>query len=149
MAPFSAVGEIGFQGAAADMGPAPVKPGGQQRQRVDQPVEPFLFNQTADRQQMQRRARLPGPAVGRRGKAGQVQPVIDQVDPVGLGRQVAQMGRAEGGAGRPESGPGRVRAKLFAQFPVGRGPDVLGMGREGPGDAPHYRRIARDRGGRM
>ncbi len=71
--------------------------------------------------------------------------MIDQADLAGGGAQGPQVRRALFGAGHA---PERI-GDLLALLPVRRRPDVLGMGREGPGAPGQDRRVAHHGGGRV
>ncbi len=137
------------QRPAADMGEAPGKAARQERERRQKITVALLRDRAPDRQEPQGIAGIAAVtqarAPGRRRKPGAVEAVIDQRHTVPLGREVAQMRHARLRAG---DHPTALR-ELLALLPGGRGPDVLGMRRERPGQAPHQRRIARDRGRRV
>ena len=111
--------------------------------RADQIAEPLLLHRAADRHDAERALAARAPL--RRLDAGQVEPVIDQLDPPRLGGQRLQIVEIDLRAGHPEGG----RAQLLGQLPGLRGPDVLGMGGERPADPADRRGIARHRGRRV
>lgn len=79
-------------------------------------------------------------ALRRIGKPRQIQPVINQIDACRVRRQSAQLARTIGGAGGPKGRTGAIVRQLFRDFPIRRGPDVLGVGGKPPGQAAHASR---------
>src|SRR5690606_32347895 len=120
-----------------------VQPGGQSRQRMQQKIVALLLHETSDRNDHYWLVR---PVTGRpcgwwRREARQIEPVIDQIQPVGMCRQAAQMLGAQRGAGDSEISA----RKLVALLPFRRFPYVLGVGGKSPGNATHEARIERHR----
>mmetsp|Transcript_23002 Transcript_23002/g.38862 ORF Transcript_23002/g.38862 Transcript_23002/m.38862 type:complete len:222 (+) Transcript_23002:527-1192(+) len=120
-----------IQSTTADMDPMPIDVIGQKRERLQQPVKSFLLDQTTNRQHLERRLCVTRGPLGRFRKPLKIQTVIDQVHRGPL-RQIVQMLGAKGRAGRPKCGPSSPPVQLFAQFPLGRGPDIFGMCRKRP-----------------
>ena len=135
--------------AAAHMGEAPMQIRRQGGERPQQIAEAFLRDRAPDRDDADGIGRIgavPHRArFGRRGKARQVEAVIDERDTVGHGREGLQM---LGSLRRAGDAPQRV-GELLALLPIRRRPDVLGMGRERPGAAGQQRGIAHDGSGRV
>jgi hypothetical protein len=116
--------------AAADMGEPPCKLARQQRQRLQQHVQPLLLHRPAHAQQLHRLAS----AIARRAlprrlaEAAEVEAVMAEVHPLRLLRQFAQARVPGLGAG---DRPAR-RGELLRQVLGPARPDVLGMGRARP-----------------
>ena len=81
----------------------------------------------------------------RRREAGEIEAVIDQRTRSGSGASSARCSWPTRGAGDGPAGLGQ----LLAQLPLRRRPDVLGVRRDGPGQAADQRGVARDRGRRV
>ena len=119
----------------------------QQRQRSSRSSKPFFSDGAADRQQDHRvapdRCHRPCAARGRRREAVEIEPVIERGSTLpGDGASAGEMIAARRRCRSRPSG----RGQLVALLPLGRGPDVLGVRRNGPAAArASSRRSARPR----
>ncbi|CCM72168.1 hypothetical protein BN406_05886 (plasmid) [Sinorhizobium meliloti Rm41] len=132
-----------------DMLEAPVDIRRQQRQRLQEDVISLLGNGAPDADDAHRivgiRAVAPGMLAFEGRETIEIEAVIAQMDPGLVLRQVPQVLIAASGAGHRPAGPVELARKL----PILRGPDVLCMGRAGPGYAGDYAGIVRYRGRRV
>ena len=86
-----------------------------------------------------------GRAAARRRQVGEVEAVIDELQPFRSRGQLLEPLQAQGRAGHQ---PGTI-GELFRHFPGFAGPDVLGVRRHAPRQAAHRGGVARHRGWRV